>query len=151
MKAVLILADATQADAAGKLHALGAGWAVTSTPTPPMGLMVIIDCPWDQTNTQHKIVIDLLDADGRPVSFEAGPMGDPIPAMHIEGDLEAGRPPGMPAGTPIRQTLAIGMAGGMPLAPGKYEFHMTIDGQHVDSWTSTFTVQQQQPGLMPPM
>lgn len=106
-----------------------------------MALMVLVDCPWDQTNTPHQIEIDLIDADGRPVSFESGPLGDPLPALHIDGQLEAGRPPGTPVGTPIRQTLAINIAGGMPLTPGqKYEFRMTIDGVHVDSWTSTFMI-----------
>lgn len=141
MKALLLLADAGQADNTGKLHALGVGWSVTGTPTPPMAMLIFIDVPWDQTNTKHKLEIQLLDADGQLVTGGVGPLGDPQPLFQVDAEFEAGRPPGIPPGTPIRQTLAIGLAPGMPLIPGeKYEFHMTIDGEHKDGWLSTFMV-----------
>lgn len=140
MKAILLLADAAEA-VNGKVSALGAGWSVISSPTPPMSLVVMIDVPWDQTNQKHKLEIDLLDGDGQPASFQQGPLGQPLPAIHIEAEFETGRPPGVPAGTPLRHTLAIGLGPGMPLKPGeKYEFHMTIDGDHLDSWLATFLV-----------
>ena len=141
MKAVLILADAAQADSVGRIHALGAGWSITGTPTPPIGLMTLVDCPWDQTNTKHTLLIELLDADGRVVSFQQDPLGNPQPAIRLETDFEVGRPPGMPKGSPIRQVLAINITGGLPLAAGeKYEFHLSIDGEPLDSWLATFTI-----------
>ena len=69
MKGLLILADSAQADANGRIHALGAGWTATPTPTSPIALMVLLDCPWDQTNTKHKLLIELLDTDSQVVSF----------------------------------------------------------------------------------
>ena len=141
MKGVLILADSAQADANGRIHALGAGWTVTSTPTPPIALTALVDCPWDQTNVKHKLLVELLDTDGRVVSFQTDEQGNPEPAVRIETDFEVGRPPGMPKGSPIRQVLAINLTGGLPLTPGeKYEFHLSIDGEHLDSWLATFSV-----------
>lgn len=140
MKAVLLLADAAEV-ANGKVSALGAGWSVTGSPTPPMSLVVLIDVPWDQTNQKHKLAIELRDADGQAVSFQQGPQGEPLPALHVEAEFETGRPPGVPAGTPLRHQLAIGLPGGMPLEAGeKYEFHMTIDDEDMDSWLATFLV-----------
>jgi hypothetical protein len=140
MKATLILADSTSGDPGGKLHALGLGWNSTTTPQPPFGIAVIIDCAWDQTNAQHHMVIELVDADGQVVSVQQGPLGDPIPAVRIEADFEIGRPPGHPHGSPIRQLIPINSTGGLPLAPGQYEFKLTIDGELFDSWLSTFTI-----------
>lgn len=141
MKATLILADAAQADQAGKAHALGLAWNAIPTPAPAIALVVIVDCPWDQTNTEHKLTIDLLDSDGQPVSFQQGPLGQPMPAVHIEAGFEVGRPPGVPHGSSIRQHLCINIAPGMPLSPNQnYEFRLQVDGEHTDSWLSTFFV-----------
>jgi len=147
MKGTLILADAAQGDPNGKVHALGAGWSVTGSPTPPMALILLIDCPWDETNTKHQVIIDLVDSDGRPVSFETGPLGDPRPAIHIEAHIEAGRPPGLPHGAPVRQQMAIGL-GPMPLSPGQfYEYRLSIGGKVMDSWLATFFVREAPPAF----
>jgi hypothetical protein len=141
MKATLMLADSAQTDPAGKVHALGLGWSNISTPSPPIALIAMLDIPWDQTNTKHKLAIELLDGDGQPVSFENGPLGNAVPAVQIEAEIEAGRPPGLSPGTPIRQSFAIQIGPGMPLVAGqKYEFHMSINGDHTDSWLATFSV-----------
>jgi hypothetical protein len=136
----ILLSDSGQRDASGKAHLLGACWAATGTPTPLMAITIVIDVPWDQTNRPHPIVVELIDADGRPVSFEDGPEG-PLPAMRMEADLEAGRPPGTPPGTPLRQLFCLTIPPGMPLTAGqKYEFRLTIDGEPMDTWMSSFMV-----------
>lgn len=141
MKATLILADAAQHDPAGKVHALGLGWSVIGSPSPPIALVMLIDCPWDETNQKHKMLIELVDADGRTVSFQNGPLGDPQPAVHLEAEFESGRPPGFPPGTPIRQQMVVNMPGGMPLpVDQKYEFRLTIDGNPQDSTLAAFYV-----------
>lgn len=149
MKATLILADSGQTDPAGKLHALGLGWSVTSTPTPPITLLALIDCPWDQANVKHQFVIELLDADGHVVSFNTDAFGSPQPAVRIEAEFEAGRPPGIPAGTPLRQPFSLTLGPGVPLVAGqKYEFRLTIDGEVMDSSLSTFLVRPAPPAFM---
>ncbi len=86
-------------------------------------------------------MIELLDADGQAVSFQTDDRGNPQTAVRVETDFEVGRPPGMPKGSPIRQVLAVNLTGGLPLKAGeKYEFHLSIDGEHLDSWLATFTV-----------
>lgn len=142
MKATLLLADSAQADPNGKVHGLGVGWSMIATPTPPMAIIVLIDCPWDQTNMKHQLTIDLVDADGRPVSFEQDSLGSPEPAVHIEADFESGRPPGIPAGTPLRQPFVINLGPGLPLTPGqKYEFRISINDEPMDSSLGAFTIQ----------
>ena len=141
MKAILLLADAAQQDANGKVHALGVGWAVTSTPTPPIALIVVVDCEWSETNIKHTISVELVDADGQPVLVGHTPQGEPTP-LTVEAELEVGRPAGLPPGTAIRNHLVINFAPGMPLDPGqKYTFRLTVDGEPQDSWASTFYVQ----------
>ena len=148
MKAILILADAGQA-AEGKINALGAGWSVIGSPTPPMALLVFIDCPWDQTNVKHAFTIDLVDADGHPVNVGQGPLGEPV-HLQLGGEFETGRPPGTPPGTPLRQSMAVNVGPGIPLTPGqKYEFRLTIDGETTDSWLASFTVRPNPPAFMP--
>lgn len=142
MKATLLLADSAQADPNGKVHGLGVGWSMIGTPTPPMAIVVLIDCPWDQTNMKHQLTIDLVDADGRAVSFQQDALGNPEPAVHIEADFESGRPPGIPAGTPLRQPLVINLGPGLPLTPGqKYEFRIAINDEPMDSSLGAFTIQ----------
>lgn len=138
MKAVILLADAAQSES-GKTHALGLGWNVTGLPTPPMALVVLIDVPWNETNTKHKLTIDLVDADGKVVSLGQGPLG--AETLHLEAEFEAGRPPGIPPGSPIRSELAINIGPGLPLVPGQnYEFRMKINGKSTDSWLASFLI-----------
>ncbi|WP_446724906.1 DUF6941 family protein [Nocardioides lacus] len=138
MKGILILSDAAQATD-GKVSALGVGWRDTVSPTPPMGLVVLIDCPWDQTNTKHNAHIELVDTDGKLVSFQQGPMGQPIPAIAMDVQIETGRPPGLPPGSPQRVSLGVNI-GPLPLPPGQYEFRLSIDDEAMDSWLSSFIV-----------
>jgi hypothetical protein len=46
--AKLILCDYAVADPAGKVHMLGAGWSLTSSPTPPHAVVVLMKIPWDR-------------------------------------------------------------------------------------------------------
>lgn len=102
-------------------------------------MIVLIVCPWDQTNQQHKIEIDPVDSDGHPVSFSQGTFGQPEPAVHLKPEFEVGRPPGVPRGNSLPQLLSFYIGPGLPLTPGQnHQFRMTIDGEHTDSWLATF-------------
>jgi hypothetical protein len=137
MQAVILLADSAQTDPAGKIHALGIGWSVTSTPTPPASLMIFLQIPWTAANSKHKLLIELLTADGHPVPSPDGP-GQ---SMRIEGEFEVGRPPGLPAGMPLGQPLTIGLPVGLELTAGQmYEWRLSIDGTHEDPWSARFFV-----------
>ncbi|MGH3741942.1 MAG: hypothetical protein ACRDT1_11480, partial [Micromonosporaceae bacterium] len=51
VEAQLILCDSAQTDASGgKVHMLGAGWSITSTPAAPHAVVVLAKIPWDRAN-----------------------------------------------------------------------------------------------------
>ncbi len=57
----LILCDAAQTDAAtGKIHMLGAGWTITSSPTAPHAVALMIQVPWDRTNQKLLAIISAI-------------------------------------------------------------------------------------------
>jgi hypothetical protein len=83
----------------GKLYTLGAGWNVLRFPELPqewrftVGLG--IDVGWDETNQRHAIEVAIQDPDGAEV-------GEPLSM-----EVEAGRPPGVPAGHDQRLVVAF--------------------------------------------
>ena len=106
MDATMFLADAAQVSPDGKLHALGAGWTFTSSPvTAPSAVAFILHVPWDETNRKIRWTLDLYDADGRPIVIPTGP--DQYQPMHVENEIEVGRPPGVKPGAPINVPFAI--------------------------------------------
>src|SRR5437870_13751446 len=86
MKVTLLLGDFARV-ANGKLDVIGGGWSMMNA-QGPFGFFVaaLFQIPWDQTNTAHKVRLELLDADGRGVTT---PVGETIRA---EGEFEAARP-----------------------------------------------------------
>ena len=121
----MILADMAQV-ADGKLYILGAGWHFTSAPTGPCAIALIVDVDWDQTNKTHEFVLELADADGKPVMLP-GPDGTFAP-LRVGGALEAGRPPGARPGAITSVPLAVNF-GPLPLEGEKqYQWRATIDG-----------------------
>jgi hypothetical protein len=136
MKATLLLADTAQV-ADGKLYLLGGGWNITGPQPSPFALALLIEVPWDRTNEQHRIRLELLDADGRPVEIPQ-PNGEQGPLV-IEGDFEIGRPPGLKRGAPLNFPLAINLPP-QPIPPnGRYEWRLSINGEQHEDWRATFT------------
>lgn len=124
----VILCDAAVADPAGKLHMLGAGWSVTGSPTAPQAVALLIKIPWDRANQRIKLSLRLLDPDGRQISLP-GIDGSPTPIGH-EGEIEAGRPPGVAPGSMLDAALAISVPP-MPLPLGRYEWRLDIADQTI--------------------
>lgn len=126
MRLRVLLADAAQADAAtGKVNTLGMGWTAIPTPVPAFALVVFFDIDWDETNQRHKFRCELVDDDGTPVVVATTLGSQPVV---FEAVAEAGRPPGATHGVPIRMPLTIGVGAGLPLAPGRYEWRVTVEG-----------------------
>lgn len=94
----LILADAAQI-ADGKLNLLGGGWdTLTANQEFPfarhLAVATAFRVPWNETSQRHTVQIEIQDEDGR-VLFGAG------------GEIEVGRPPGIPAGEAQRAQIAL--------------------------------------------
>jgi hypothetical protein len=135
IEATMLLADAAVADPTGKIHMLGAGWSVTTSPTAPSAVAVFFRIPWDRTNTKIPSTLELVDADGHPVS-----LGNGEPGIRIDEVIEVGRPPGLEPGTPIDASFQISV-GSLPLKPGRYQWRLTVaEGE----WSISFTVRSPQ-------
>ena len=125
MKVTMLLADAAQV-AENKLYVLGAGWHVTSAPSGPCAIGLVVDIEWEETNKQHEAVLELVDADGQPVLLP-GPAGE-TGSLRISVSFEAGRPPGARPGAITSVPLAINF-GPLPLpADQQFQWRATIDG-----------------------
>lgn len=126
MKVAIYLADYAQADDKGKINTIGLGWTTIGTPLPPFAVVVIIDLDWTESNVPHEVKCQLLTEDGSPVET-TGPVGQQ--PVEFGARVETGRPPGAIHGTSQRMPLAVNLGGGIPLAPGRYEWRVTITGQ----------------------
>jgi hypothetical protein len=115
----MLLADAVQ-EAGGKLYVLGGGWSVRRGGGPfQMALAIKLEVPWTEANAPHQVVAELLNQDGQPAQMSGNP-------VRIEGRVEVGRPPGIPAGTPLDAPMALTVAG-IQLDPGGYRWQLTVD------------------------
>lgn len=133
----LILCDAAQTDStSGKLHMLGAGWTVTASPTAPHAVALMIQVPWDRSNQELPVRVELLTQDGQEVTIP-GPTG-PQP-IFSEIKLEVGRPAGITRGSTLSAVFALNVAS-LPLSPGRYEWRATVDG---DTQGESFQVVEQ--------
>lgn len=134
MRVDVILADAAQASD-GKVSMLGAGWSLTHGATP-MAVVVFIEIPWDQANEDRAFVLELLDADGRPVVVQGG--GGPRTIV-VEGQIKAERAEGLPHGVPITLPPLALQIGPMPLEPGRYVWRFSLNGTTRETWQRSFT------------
>lgn len=142
VKVTMMLADHAQV-ADGKLFINGGGWTITGPGPVPFAIALYIEVPWDRTNTKHHWRLELLDADGEPVTVERDDGTQPIFA---EGDFEVGRPPGLKPGTPVAIPLAFGFPSPPPLPPGgRYVWQLTIDGKTDEDWRLTFSTRPNGP------
>ena len=125
----------------GKLTIVGGGWSQTGPEPAPFGNALLIQVPWDQSNTVHAFAVQLLDADGEPVVLETD--DDEDQPVAFGGDFEVGRPPGLKPGTPLDFPVAMNSTP-LPLEPGRYEWRLTIDGESHQDWTLAFTVRSEE-------
>ncbi len=141
----LLLADAAEA-VNGKLYILGGGWSVIGPGPTPFAIAMKVEVPWDQANTRHDFRLELLDSDGRPVPVQQELGAEPKPLV-LDGSFEVGRPPGLPAGTPLDTVLAVNFPGDLPLQPGsRYEWRLSINDETRDDWRASFYSRPAPPG-----
>lgn len=138
MEAHVLLADFAQTDVSGKVNALGLGWSLTQTPTSNMAVVVMVKVGWNETNQKHRLSLNLLTADGQHAVQGLTPLG--MQPLRVEGEFEVGRPAGLPKGSTIDHALAVNVAPGLPLTPGRYEWRLKIDDLEDATWRAAFVV-----------
>jgi hypothetical protein len=121
----------------GKLTIVGGGWSQTGPEPASFGIALLIQVPWDQSNTMHTFTVELLDADGAHVVLETP--DDEQQPVAFGGEFEVGRPPGLKPGTPLDFPVAMNSTP-LPLEPGRYEWRLTIDDEDRQDWSVPFTV-----------
>ncbi len=106
----------------GKLYVHGGGWDRIVKREPFLNVFVAgkVLVPWDRTNERHPLTLILKDPDGSPVL--AGDQGQEI-AVH--GQLEVGRPPGVPRGADISVPLVMRFQG-LDVPPGRYRWELSV-------------------------
>ena len=130
MKTTVLLCDHAQ-EVGGKLYILGGGWSQYHGSPVTMTLAVKIAVPWDAANMQHAFTAKLVTEDGGdPVLPQAEGGAAPFP-IEFQGQFEAGRPPGLAPGSNLDAPFVVNVAG-LPLAEGRYEWQVMIDGELVD-------------------
>lgn len=124
IEAHVILCDAAQAEpTTGKMHMLGAGWSVTTTPTGPHALAIMLRIPWDRSNQKIEVRAKLVDSDGEPVE-----LGSPKQQIGQDFVVEVGRPPGVAPGSMLPASFAVTVPP-LPLALGRYQWRVAVADQ----------------------
>ena len=134
----MMLADYAQV-ADGKLTVVGGGWSLTGPEPVPFGIALLIQVPWDRANQRHLMRLELVDADGQPVLVDMDDEGEQPIVFFDDLPFEVGRPPGLKPGTYLDFPVAVNSAP-LPLAPGLYEWRLTIDEEVDPDWRLPFTV-----------
>ena len=115
----IILADAAEA-VNNKLYLIGGGWETLTIDSQfpvlyPCAIAVAFSVPWNETNQQHNIEIAIDDEGGAQL-------------LKVEGQVEVGRPPGIPLGKAQRVQMAIRLT--LPIQElGTYVIVVRIEGQ----------------------
>lgn len=129
----------------GKLYLHGAGWTDLQQPIGPagqpaivhLGIAVSILIGWNETNRRFPLTVTLTHEDGAEVA-------------RVEAQIEAGRPPGIPAGSDFRSVLAVGADIQFPTT-GAYRLSAELNGERK---TVTFRVHRPAratgPATLPP-
>jgi hypothetical protein len=137
LHAKLILADYVQVSD-GKLTSVGAGWNWIRIAGPAtFGVGVMIDWPWTEVGSHHKITIDVFDEDGHVFAL-AGPDGTEVP-LHFSQEIPLVASPGAEKGSRVMQTLALNFAGVQLDAGSRYEIRMEIDDEADAEWLAAFS------------
>jgi hypothetical protein len=87
---------------------------------------IIIEVPWEATDAEHTVEVEVEDADGHAVEIQRG-TGEAVP-FRAQFHFNAGRPDHLAAGDSQSVAFAINIPA-LPLEkPGSYAFAIGIDG-----------------------
>ena len=115
----LILADGAEV-VNNKLYLIGGGWESLTVNAAfpvehPCALAAAFRVPWSESNRQHDVELAIHNREGRELA-------------RVPGQIEVGRPAGIPRGDAQRVQMAINLV--LPLeCPGTYSVIARIAGE----------------------
>lgn len=123
--AYMVVADAAIA-AEGKHYIHGGGWdtiwAVAFPAVhPSVGVALLVNVPWNETNAPFTLELDVVDADERSIL--------PAPPGPLGGPMTVGRPANAVPGNALRVALTFTLNGLAFPAAGDYAFVAKINGE----------------------
>jgi hypothetical protein len=140
-RVTLLLAQAAQVVPNGTVSMLGAG-ATQIAADQPFAIAGAIELPWDAAGVDHKMRLELLDDQGKPVMTETDDGQQPV---FIEGMFQVAPMPGLRRGTPLSMPIGINL-GPQPLQPAsRYEWRLELNGQAHEDWRLGFNTVPQPP------
>jgi hypothetical protein len=124
MDASVILCDFAEQDPTGKVHMLGAGWAVMGPAPSPHAVVIFVRAPVDQ-QAPLPVTLRLLDAGGNVVVM---PGGAGMQRFEFPGQILMQRPPIAEGGVGFG-AFAVNV-GPLPFQQGaRYRWVLEIDGK----------------------
>jgi hypothetical protein len=134
-RVTMMLCDHAQV-AGGKLFISGGGWSITSTPTQPSAVALLLRVPWGDANRKVKFSLRLYDSDGQVIT-QAGPAGTPAPVA-TEGELEVGRPAGLVEGSTLDMPIALNIPPLVLQPDQRFVWHLELNNESKDEWQLPF-------------
>ncbi len=118
----------------GKLYIQGGGWNAIAAATMPLtapriGLALLLEVPYGDTERRHQLSLGLVDEDGSVMPL--GPMVDGQRTTHLQIGFEVGRPAELPPGDTQLLPFALNIDGYAFTRPGGYLFVLAVDGQEL--------------------
>jgi len=117
-----MLADGARQGADGKLYIFGGQWdrifSVTTPVTQPMmAIAMVVEVAYQEAMQDHRVEIELLNADGGEMGYRAG------------ATFRVGHPAGIAEGSPISVPLIIERPMIVFPTHGRYEWVVELDTQ----------------------
>jgi hypothetical protein len=114
------------------LYVSGGGIGANLVPpgaNPPytvnVGIAIMVTVPWNLSNQQHELEIQLVTEDGQPVLVPSAP--EAMQPVHVRLAFNVGRPPTITIGDDQQVCMAANLPGLPFAALGKYEFIIRVD------------------------
>jgi hypothetical protein len=131
----LILADAAQPGAEGRVSMLGAGWTVTGPAPTPFAVVVMMEVPQHETGREHQVRLEVIDMDGTPFTVPT-PKG--FQPLVLEANLPVPSANDLPWGFPVSVVVVLN-SGPVPFPPDScFEWRLMIDGKTNADWRRAF-------------
>jgi hypothetical protein len=153
-QAIVLVADYIGVDVAGKVNAIGAGFALSTIGpnghTPPQSVAVLIDVPSKYAGEEFALSLELRnETTGSTVQLpvESGQ----LEALRMQQVIRVERPQILgayiPSSITCRSQATIAFPTGLPLQPGTtYAWRLEIDTQTRPGWFARFHVLGPPPG-----